>query len=64
MEHGTAFTAELDLIAEDLLSEVSDEALEAAGSNAMAQTITVFYLCSPPHLGPVVPELSSLRRLR
>jgi hypothetical protein len=34
---------------DDLSYEVSDEAMEAAaGGNAMAQTITVFYLCAPP----------------
>jgi hypothetical protein len=33
----------------DLSYEVSDEAMEAAaGGNAMAQTVTAFYICSPP----------------
>ena len=41
---------------DDLSYEVSDEALEAAaGSNAMAQTITVFYLCAPPTSGQWCP---------
>jgi hypothetical protein len=34
---------------DDLSYEVSDEAMEAAaGGNAMAQTVTAFYLCYPP----------------
>ena len=34
---------------DDLSYEVSDEAMEAAaGGNAMAQTPTVFFICSPP----------------
>jgi hypothetical protein len=56
MDHDTTFTAELDLIEEDGLSEVSDDALEAAGSNAMAQTVTVFYLCAPPTSGQWCPS--------
>jgi hypothetical protein len=34
---------------DDLGYELSDEAMEAAaGGNAMAQTPTVFFICSPP----------------
>ena len=41
---------------DDLSYEVSDEAIEAAaGGNAMAQTITVFYLCAPPTSGQWCP---------
>jgi hypothetical protein len=56
MNHRTTLTAELDQIEDDILYEVSDEALEAAaGGNAMAQTVTVFYLCAPPTSGQWCP---------
>ena len=48
MDHSTTFTAKLDQIEEDMFHEISDEALEAAGAYAMAQTVTAFYLCYPP----------------
>ena len=38
MNHSTTFTAEHDRIEEDILYEVSDEALETAGDEAMPRT--------------------------
>jgi len=42
MNHRITFTAELDKIEEDILYEVSDEALEAAAGNEALPSITMF----------------------
>jgi len=42
MNHRITFTTELDKIEEDILYEVSDEALEAAAGNEALPSITMF----------------------